>query len=237
MPTFVSIVTLFPFFALSVSTNLTIADTTLCALAGVNATDDWAASSGLPPVDGVDLSEVFLAPDKATLSASPRSEVPLQALSGADLNALAEWESHSRPHPATPPTCYSVDQCQIVGVDAFVARQGVGQDECCTLCAAANGTGGPTCAVGVYFAEKKKDNQVGSCSLFSAAALSGRAVFTNKTAKSVCSLPSAISPPPQPVLVSQAGIVVGDLKLITGTEINMYVLRNALGFARFGPRD
>lgn len=45
--------------------------TTLCALAGVDPTDERAAAAGLPPVDGLDFSQVLL----GTNSTSPRTEI------------------------------------------------------------------------------------------------------------------------------------------------------------------
>jgi arylsulfatase I/J len=47
--------------------------TTFCALAGVDPTDAAAAAAGLPPVDGLDVSALLLAPG----AASPRAEVVL----------------------------------------------------------------------------------------------------------------------------------------------------------------
>ena len=52
--------------------------TTFCSLAGVDPTDETAAAAGLPPVDGLDVSPLLLAPG----AASPRGEVIL----GTSLN-------------------------------------------------------------------------------------------------------------------------------------------------------
>ena len=47
--------------------------TTFCNLAGVDPADDAAAAAGLPPVDGLDVSALLMAPG----AASPRAEVVL----------------------------------------------------------------------------------------------------------------------------------------------------------------
>jgi arylsulfatase B len=54
---------------------MAIADwyTTFCSLAGVNPYDTWAAESGLPPVDGLDMWPML----SGVNSTSPRTELPV----------------------------------------------------------------------------------------------------------------------------------------------------------------
>ena len=74
--------------------------TTLCSLAGVSPVDTSAAAAGLPPVDGMDLSAMFLSPDPASVSVSPRDEMPLEPLSQKYLDALDEYELQLAAHNA-----------------------------------------------------------------------------------------------------------------------------------------
>ena len=74
--------------------------TTLCSLAGVSPVDTSAAAAGLPPVDGVDLSTMFLSTDPSSVSASPRAEIPLEPLSQEYLDAFDEYERQLAVHNA-----------------------------------------------------------------------------------------------------------------------------------------
>lgn len=64
---------------------------TLCALAMVDPTDHTSAAvqGYLPPVDGMDLSAMITG---RNLSHSPRQMVPMEPLTGSDLEALDAWD-------------------------------------------------------------------------------------------------------------------------------------------------
>jgi hypothetical protein len=320
---------------------------TLCSLAKVSAVDEWAMASGLPPVDGFDLSAVFLSPDPATVSASPRQVAPLAPLTGGDLGNLEEYErllaawnarqqqqqqqrkvtvshdpatvqwdvhmnatcgadtgskikpnghlvnvtlaeceelcganplckmlqyanhdrwcglhnatsaptpskqddkfdcvckgpcpvrpgpSPSPPGPPTPPSppgpkppkvpmCYKSQKCMVAGFEPFAVKKKQTQTECCSACAAlVNSThGGPGCALAVLIPNPESPDKSGPCALYTKDALGAK---VNNANKSVCFQPSADNPPPEPVIMGQAGIVVGDMKLVTGVQVNMAI--------------
>lgn len=188
--------------------------TTLCSIAGVDWVDQWAAAAGLPAVDGLDLSPMFLSTDVSTLSQSPRTENIGQALHPGDIGALDEydaalalWTMRSRAADATKktPMCYKVQSCEIDD-KPFKTFPKVAYKDCCTLCNQYNGTNGsPKCVASVL-----QDNP-GTCELHSS-----KAKQVVSQSKSICWLPSAVNPPPLPIIQNDASIVIGDLKLITG---------------------
>ena len=304
---------------------------TLCSLAKVSAVDEWALASGLPAVDGFDLSQVFLSSDPSTVSVSPRQMVPLAPLTGGDLGALEEYElllaawtaqqqlqrqtagidwdvymnatcgnsgaskikpdghfvnmtlqgcedkcaanahcqmfeyaNHAHwcglhnatsfvrsdklgnfdcgckgpcpgtpspgppgPSPAPPnvPKCYVSKKCTIAkSIEPFVVKGKLARDDCCDACneLAVNATHGPSCAIATFVQDMESADDAGSCSLYSKEALAAK-IDSSKNSKSVCLQPSVNNPPPEPVILGQAGIVVGDMKLVTGNAVTMAI--------------
>lgn len=274
--------------------------TTLCALAGADPSDPAGAAAGLPPVDGLDLSEMLLSP---TTSASPRVDLPLMPMKRSDLLALdahsalmaslrgetmwdvqlnhschnnfhkfkfihkldtwqlceaacgaedeckqfayshdAKWCSlqnttsaplsnadfdcgcktacapgpsppgPSPPGPSPPPhkgTCYKLEECSSSGAP-FESTPTPTVNECCTRCASRSSTvAGPDCAMAVWVHNSSE------CRLF------GDVTGWSNGKQSTCWFPSALGPPPAPIIQGQAGFVEGDLKVIVGTDVNM----------------
>lgn len=90
-------------------------------------------------------------------------------------------------------------------------------NDCCSRCTAHNTTT-PICNISVFSSSNHQDKS-GTCSLYSSVA--NRAVSVEGEQHNVCFLPSARNPPPVPLILDQAGIVVGDLKLVTGASVSM----------------
>ena len=125
------------------------------------------------------------------------------------------------PKPPKIPKCYKVEQCTVLGSQPFKSKKNLNEGDCCDLCNAVNGTGPGKCAISVFFASSSQ-KKTGTCDLYSSSALSNRAVFHGAN-HSMCSLPSAVNPPPRPIMYGQAGIVVGNLKLVTGIQVAMTI--------------
>jgi len=108
------------------------------------------------------------------------------------------------------------------GFEPFAVKKKQTETECCSACAAlVNSThGGPGCALAVLLPDPESPDKSGSCALYTKDALGAKVNNANKT---VCFQPSADNPPPEPVIMGQAGIVVGDMKLVTGVQVNMAI--------------
>jgi len=131
------------------------------------------------------------------------------------------------------PECYKVEQCYVTGDAApkpFAVVKNCGVKDCCKACDAKNGTGGEQqCAIGVFSSPKNGTAAAGAggaatgtCSLYTKDALPSRAVNTGG-GHSTCFLPSRNNPPPHPIIMGSAAIVVGDMKLVAGRTIHMAI--------------
>ena len=100
------------------------------------------------------------------------------------------------------------------GFEPFAVKKKQTETECCSACAAAlclvnsssthgGGPGGCALAVLLPDLESPADKSGGSCALYTNDALGAKVNNVNKT---VCFQPSADNPPPEPVIMGQAGI-------------------------------
>jgi hypothetical protein len=167
--------------------------TTLCSLAGVDAKDDSADAAGLPPVDGMDLSEMLLKGKN-----SPRQEVPLKPLSSGDIGA---WDNYF--NQTEKGTCWKVQKCDFKDTNLKVVK-GMAMNACCDLCTSTSG-----CAATVWM-PSATDPKEGTCTIKKS---TKKQVIA--TDRSTCFLRHS-EPMPAPIIGTQAGVIVGDMKLVTG---------------------
>jgi hypothetical protein len=153
------------------------------------------------------------------------------------------------PKPKVP-TCWKVQSCALGGT-TIATHEKMKLNDCCSACDATNGTCNaawwsqdPThsTAAVVYSLESdmarmdaqlSADAQLSPSSSVPSSSGAPRASMTgtcylmrdasNQTIvkNSVCWFPSKLHPPPVPIIHLQAGFVLGDLKIVTGDDVNM----------------
>jgi len=170
---------------------------TLCALAGADASDPWAAAAGLPPPDGLDVSQALLG-----LGSSPRTDVPLTPMNSIDIKAALTPVSAKG-------ACYTMSRCNSTA-KPFKIVKGKAHD-CCDVCTKHyNPGGGKVCRFTMW------DPDMGECHLYS----SDKSWINGK---GTCTWQAALNPAPTPVMQKSAGYIEGDLKLIIGVNVRFTI--------------
>jgi len=190
--------------------------TTLCSLAGVDPRDTFAENAGLPAVDGLDLSGMLL----SASTASPRKELPLSPLDYSDLQKWDAYDAFLNGSTTKRPACWKVQGCDLLDADLKV-KTGVALNDCCSLCDPKDG-----CVASVWEPQSPDEAQsihsdkqpTGTCRLKKSA--KQQIVSRHTSPSKVCWLPGS-GPMPAPIIPTQSGLIVGDLKLLAGTSINM----------------
>lgn len=121
------------------------------------------------------------------------------------------------PSPPKAPTCYKVQQCNVVSGTPPLAVVHAQVDDCCKACDAMNGTAGSKiCMVSVFEKDKSNPAGVSNCTLYGAG-------YTqiNEPNGGACSFPSSRNKPQPPIILHQSGYIIGDLKIVTGDSVNM----------------
>jgi len=172
--------------------------TTMCSLAGVDPIDQRAQAAGLPPVDGVDMTNMLINDGK-----SNRIEVPLKPLNKKDLLDLDAYDKALRISNIQNKQCVKIDRCAFEDKNHSIVDNML-MNDCCTLC---NKT--KLCAAAVWSTNVKEPHANGTCQL-------KKTATQQVIRKSSTCWMHADTPPQPPIISTQAGIIVNDLKLITG---------------------
>jgi hypothetical protein len=116
------------------------------------------------------------------------------------------------PKPPKRPTTWKVQQCDILDKDLKVQKN-IASGDCGKLCVAEDG-----CVAAVFEQDTQSNNKLGTCRLKKSA----KQQIVDKVTKKTCFIPGELDMP-APIIGTQAGIVVGDMKLIMGTEVSQTV--------------
>jgi len=227
--------------------------TTLCALAGVDPRDTFGEDAGLPAVDGLDLSKMILSAQPSPRDEVPLSPLPIKTVEAWDkYDAFVNGSTTKRPKCWKVDLCDILDKdikvkkgvtmadcCDLCITNkdgcagaVFVPttqlppstdtsgalhdherQRSAAEDRDWPIAASVTARGAGR------LQSDPNGQKPGTCRLKKTLK---KQIVSLDNSGSTCFLPGS-DPMPAPITGKQAGIVVGDLKLVTGTQVKMAV--------------